>query len=337
MLFTQNIDCLERSAGVPADKIIEAHGSFATQRCIECKTEFPDDKMKEHVFAGKVPHCAEKDCNGLVKPDIVFFGEALPKSFEQNAYVTGLADLVLILGTSLSVYPFAGLPELASPGKPRVLFNMERVGQLGRRVDDVVQLGSCDAGIRKLADLLGWKDELEAFWRGVVGDKEADRQLRSAERGEEEVDEEVHKLADEVEAALRLTDEPTEEGKVARIARIMDGAVGSTSNAEDKAGKEVGGADVDKKEEKAEVAKPLVAAPETKADATSVPTETKSPEMDPIDVNKQEEKIETQEPLTIAPEAKSEPGSAPPATSEAKESKPAEPIGLNETKEKSSL
>src|SRR6195952_2952722 len=41
VLFTQNIDCLERRAGVPAEKIVEAHGCFATQRCIECKTESP--------------------------------------------------------------------------------------------------------------------------------------------------------------------------------------------------------------------------------------------------------------------------------------------------------
>lgn len=79
MLFTQNIDCLERQAGVPTDKIVEAHGSFATQRCIDCKTEYPDDLMKMAVAAGDVPHCIVPQCNGLVKPDIVFFGEALQR------------------------------------------------------------------------------------------------------------------------------------------------------------------------------------------------------------------------------------------------------------------
>ena len=93
MLFTQNIDCLEREAGVPGDKIVEAHGSFATQRCIDCKTEFPDDLMKEAVFSGEVPHCLVPQCNGLVKPDIVFFGEALPEAFHQNRHVAAQADL----------------------------------------------------------------------------------------------------------------------------------------------------------------------------------------------------------------------------------------------------
>ncbi len=71
--FTQNIDTLERRAGIPAHKIIEAHGSFAKQRCIRCKIEFDDDMMKEHVLLGKVPKC--ETCGGYVKPDIVFFGE----------------------------------------------------------------------------------------------------------------------------------------------------------------------------------------------------------------------------------------------------------------------
>lgn len=204
MLFTQNIDCLERRAGVPDEKVVEAHGSFATQRCVECKEEFPDELMKEHVFGGKVPRCEDKTCGGLVKPDIVFFGEPLPKAFGEKAPLTSMADLVLIIGTSLTVYPFAGLPEMATAGRPRVLFNMERVGQIGQRADDVLQLGSCDDGIRKLADHLGWKDELEQHWRRTVGDKEAERQLSGKITQRDALEDEVDQLADGVEAALRL-------------------------------------------------------------------------------------------------------------------------------------
>ncbi|KAL2686969.1 hypothetical protein Neosp_004516 [[Neocosmospora] mangrovei] len=210
MLFTQNIDCLERAAGVPPTKIIEAHGSFATQRCIECKTEFPDDKMKEHVFGGKVPHCGEPGCNGLVKPDIVFFGEALPKAFDNNVHNVAMADLVLIIGTSLTVYPFAALPGMAQEDKPRVLFNMERVGMIGNRSDDVVELGACDDGIRNLADALGWRDELERLWRDTVGDEEAERQLRG--RGEDEVEDEVERLVAEVEA-VAINDDTKADAK----------------------------------------------------------------------------------------------------------------------------
>jgi NAD-dependent histone deacetylase SIR2 len=163
--------------------------------------------MQDHVFKGQVPRCNEDGCDGTVKPDIVFFGEALPSAFGANTHQTTMADLVLILGTSLTVYPFAGLPEMAREGKPRVLFNMERVGQLGRRADDVMELGSCDDGIRKLADELGWREELEAYWRSVVGHEEAERQLRSAEERGDEVEDEVQKLTAGVESALRLDDD----------------------------------------------------------------------------------------------------------------------------------
>jgi NAD-dependent histone deacetylase SIR2 len=203
-LFTQNIDTLERRAGVPGDKIVEAHGSFATQRCIDCKTPYPEDKMHEHVLAGKVPSCEE--CNGLVKPDIVFFGEALPEEFREKAHYAAMADLVLIMGTSLTVHPFAGLPPTAREGVPRVLFNMEQVGGLGGRPDDVLELGDCDAGIRKLADKLGWLDELESKWRELVGEEEANRQLKGAKAREVVLEDEVDKLADEVEEALNIQD-----------------------------------------------------------------------------------------------------------------------------------
>lgn len=208
MLFTQNIDCLERQAGVPGELIVEAHGSFAEQRCIECKTPFPDDSMKEHVFKEEVPRCADKKCGGLVKPDIVFFGEQLPEAFHENKDVPATADLVLVLGTSLTVQPFASLPEFAKESTPRVLFNLERVGSLGTRPDDVLVLGDCDSGVRKLADELGWRDELEAEWRAIVGEKEAERQLSSAMTREAELQGEVDELADKVGETLSLEDGP---------------------------------------------------------------------------------------------------------------------------------
>ncbi|KAK4074529.1 uncharacterized protein Triagg1_5125 [Trichoderma aggressivum f. europaeum] len=205
MLFTQNIDCLERAAGVPADKIVEAHGSFATQRCIECKVEFPDAEMRAHVVRGDVPKCNE--CKGLVKPDITFFGEALPRDFSEKSHNTAMADLVLILGTSLTVYPFASLPEMARKEVPRVLFNMEKVGSLGSRLDDVLELGACDDGIRKLAKLLGWTDELDDTWRNIVGNEEAERQLRSQTARDEEIEDELQKLTGEIETVLKLEEE----------------------------------------------------------------------------------------------------------------------------------
>ncbi|POS77612.1 NAD-dependent histone deacetylase SIR2 [Diaporthe helianthi] len=208
MLFTQNIDCLERQAGVPGELIVEAHGSFATQRCIECKTAFPEDKMKEYVFQGEVPRCEDKKCDGLVKPDIVFFGEQLPEQFHKNRHVPSYGDLALVIGTSLTVQPFASLPEMVHDDTPRVLFNLERVGSLGSRPDDVLVLGDCDSGVRKLADELGWGAELDAMWREIVGDKEAERQLRSAAELKAAMQAEVEDLADKVGQGLQFDDAP---------------------------------------------------------------------------------------------------------------------------------
>ncbi|KAJ5662671.1 NAD-dependent protein deacetylase hst2-1 [Penicillium macrosclerotiorum] len=205
--FTQNIDCLERQAGLPGDMIVEAHGSFATQRCIECKTPYPDDEMHQVVEKGEVPHCVVPQCNGLVKPDIVFFGEALPESFFQNRSLPAEADLCIVMGTSLSVQPFASLPSLCREGTPRVLINMQRVGGLGSRPDDVLVLGDCDAGVRTFAKAMGWEAELEALWEETNPDPKA----REAETAplptrDERLQEEVDRLTQEVERTLGLTD-----------------------------------------------------------------------------------------------------------------------------------
>ena len=73
--FTQNIDTLERAAGVPPKRIVEAHGSFANQHCVKCGDSYPHDKIKKKIDDQEIPICERKSCGGYVKPDIVFFGE----------------------------------------------------------------------------------------------------------------------------------------------------------------------------------------------------------------------------------------------------------------------
>ncbi|OAL31694.1 hypothetical protein AYO20_08087 [Fonsecaea nubica] len=185
-LFTQNIDCLEREAGVPGEKIVEAHGSFATQRCIECKTEFPGD----------------------LKPDIVFFGEALPESFHRNRSLPAKADLAIVMGTSLTVQPFASLPSFVREGTPRVLINLERVGSIGSRPDDVLLLGDCDEGVRRFADALGWRDELEKLWASTNPNKdERDAQDAPPMTKQEKLDDEIAKLTKDIDASLKISAE----------------------------------------------------------------------------------------------------------------------------------
>lgn len=202
--FTQNIDCLERQAGVPGEMIVEAHGSFATQHCIDCKVPYPDKEMQGIVQQGKVPRC--KKCGGLVKPDIVFFGEGLPDSFFSNRSLPAAADLCIVMGTSLSVQPFASLPSMCSEGIPRVLINMERVGGLGSRPDDVLLLGDCDAGVRRFARAMGWEEELEAIWEATNPDPKArEEENAPLETRDERLQDEVDRLTEEIERSLGLT------------------------------------------------------------------------------------------------------------------------------------
>lgn len=72
--YTQNIDTLERIAGIEHEKLVEAHGTFYSNHCIDCNEEYSMEWAKKEIFADSVPTCTS--CNGVVKPDIVFFGEA---------------------------------------------------------------------------------------------------------------------------------------------------------------------------------------------------------------------------------------------------------------------
>ncbi|KAI0947190.1 hypothetical protein AcV7_009679 [Taiwanofungus camphoratus] len=210
--FTQNIDTLERRAGVPADRIVEAHGSFASQKCIECRTPFDGERMRECLKTGQVAICEE--CEGMVKPDIVFFGESLPQLFHQSVPKLCDADLLFVIGTSLTVHPFASLASLVPAHSPRVLVNLDPVGDFGNRPDDVICLGKCDEVIRDLCKELGWEEELETAWKetekSVIEFAEEVPQERlpetEADHEKQQLEEEVEELTTKVAQALDMKD-----------------------------------------------------------------------------------------------------------------------------------
>lgn len=78
-VFTQNIDTLEQIAQIPQDLVVYCHGSFASAHCINCRQEHTPAFVYEMLQSDQVPKCSQ--CGGLVKPDIVFFGEPLPEKF----------------------------------------------------------------------------------------------------------------------------------------------------------------------------------------------------------------------------------------------------------------
>ncbi len=110
-LITQNIDMLHRKAG--SKRVIELHGSPHRHACMSCGTEVEYEIVMESVFADAVPRCA--GCGGIVKPEIVFFGEMLPAEALEDAFEESQhADVMLVLGSSLAVQPAASMPLYAA-------------------------------------------------------------------------------------------------------------------------------------------------------------------------------------------------------------------------------
>jgi NAD-dependent deacetylase sirtuin 2 len=201
--YTQNVDGLERAAGVRDDMMVEAHGSYHKSTCQNdaCKAEYSIDDIKGKILLGEVPFCKkmitkedkkQAECGGVIKPNIIFFGEQLDESyFETSMKDFPECDLLIVMGTSLVVQPFSSLPDRVEEDVVRVYINKEiscggddpvatlmcmdhgfyfdgeepkkdeeseRRGQFVHR--DIFLQGECDAKCLELAEQLGWADDL---------------------------------------------------------------------------------------------------------------------------------------------------------------------------------
>ena len=132
-LATQNIDGLHHAAG--SRDVLELHGNVWTARCLDCDSRADLRKLEEGV---RPPACP--GCGGLMRPDVVLFGEMLPTgAFERAAAAARNCELCFVVGTSALVYPAAGLPEIASAaGAYTVEVNPERT-PLSDLCDEVIQ------------------------------------------------------------------------------------------------------------------------------------------------------------------------------------------------------
>ena len=112
-VVTQNIDMLHQKAG--SRRVIEVHGSAAHHHCIYCGFEATLEDVLDKARRGDVPTC--KKCGGAMKPDITFFGEALPQRALNDAISEmKRATSLMVLGSSLTVYPAAALPSYVLEG-----------------------------------------------------------------------------------------------------------------------------------------------------------------------------------------------------------------------------
>jgi NAD-dependent deacetylase len=106
-VITQNIDRLHRAAG--SRNVVEVHGSIDTSTCRGCGVAYGLEEVDALFDAAGVAKCAS--CEGLVKPDVVLFGEMLPEAAMRQAQeLAARAELMLCVGSSLVVHPVAGLP-----------------------------------------------------------------------------------------------------------------------------------------------------------------------------------------------------------------------------------
>ncbi|XP_003738863.1 NAD-dependent protein deacetylase sirtuin-1 [Galendromus occidentalis] len=174
--YTQNIDTLEYACGL--ERVIACHGGFSTATCTRCDYKVDCEALRADIFAQRVPLCPKcpqpevqhwetqgdespdsRNMMAVMKPDIVFFGEGLPKEFHEKIKEDrDDADLLIVMGSSLKVRPVASIPHRMDHKVPQILINREALPHIG--AFDVQLLGDCDVVIRELcARLDDWRDE----------------------------------------------------------------------------------------------------------------------------------------------------------------------------------
>ena len=120
-VITQNIDNLHQKAGNSPEKVFELHGSMHWAVCLTCHHRYPLPEIREKLnLASGAPLCEK--CSGILKPDVVFFGESLPPVVLSEAIRHSReCDLLIAVGSSLVVYPAAYMPVYAKEAGARVV------------------------------------------------------------------------------------------------------------------------------------------------------------------------------------------------------------------------
>ncbi|KAJ1324929.1 NAD+-dependent protein deacetylase SIR2 [Microdochium nivale] len=191
--YSQNIDNIEANAGIEPKNLVQCHGSFATATCQRCGYRLPGNAIFEEIKADRVPRCpsciaklrnkgfvkrkrpgnsrsssrrgrgqsdddSDDDYNipsaGVMKPDITFFGEALPDEFANRlAEDRSLVDLVIVIGTSLKVAPVSEVASFLPANVPQIYISRTPVNHINFDID---MLGDCDVVVSELCRRLGW-------------------------------------------------------------------------------------------------------------------------------------------------------------------------------------
>ena len=135
-VITQNIDGLHQASGIPEAQVIELHGNSTYAHCLDCRRRYEIGALRAAFDRdGDVPACAA--CGGLVKTATISFGQSMPEEpMRRSQQETLAADLFIVLGSSLVVYPAAGFPEIAKRhGARLVIVNAQETP-----LDDIADL-----------------------------------------------------------------------------------------------------------------------------------------------------------------------------------------------------
>jgi NAD-dependent deacetylase len=120
-VITQNVDGLHQRAGMPGRKVLELHGTTQEVVCTGCGARTPTPDVLPRLAAGE-PDPACLDCGGILKTATVMFGQELdPLVLGQAAAIARACEVMVAVGTSLQVYPAAGLVDLAVDGGARLI------------------------------------------------------------------------------------------------------------------------------------------------------------------------------------------------------------------------
>ena len=161
-VITQNIDGLHQKAGIPADRVVELHGSNAYIACLQCRKRFEWEEVlpffdRHSDPSAECPRC--DDCGGWLKPATISFGQAMPEEETRRAFgEAARADLLVTIGTSLQVFPAAGIPaETRRHAGQVAIINNQPTG-LDREAKIILR-GSAGSILRALIDSIGENPE----------------------------------------------------------------------------------------------------------------------------------------------------------------------------------
>jgi NAD-dependent deacetylase len=152
-VITQNIDNLHQKAGNDPAKVFELHGNMRWIRCLDCGERQPlEEVLRRNRGAEVLPVCGS--CAGILKPDVIFFGEALPEETLQEATRrASRCDLLIVIGSSLVVYPAAYMPLYAKQGGAGIVIVNLDATQADRIADVVIHASAGKVMGRILTDL----------------------------------------------------------------------------------------------------------------------------------------------------------------------------------------